>query len=100
MLQMKVSVVVEDSPREKREVEGLTQVVNAHGGLMRLKMTLITGQSIVLVNPATRAQQRCQIVRVEDNFDGHFSVAFEFTDPNPKFWPIVFPPADWVAPDN
>jgi len=25
-------------------------------------------------------------------------VAFEFDRPNPKFWPVVFPPSDWEAP--
>jgi hypothetical protein len=35
---------------------------------------------------------------VEDTSPEYFSVAFEFDTPNPKFWPVVFPPSDWHAP--
>jgi hypothetical protein len=52
----------------------------------------------VLVNPKTAVQQGCRVVRVDDAAQDHFSVAFEFNQPNPKFWPIVFPPPDWDAP--
>jgi hypothetical protein len=49
----------------------------------------------VLVNAMTKAEQTCRVVRVEDATREYFSVAFEFNKPNPKFWPVVFPPADW-----
>jgi hypothetical protein len=32
---------------------------------------------------------------VEDAGLEYYNVAFEFARPAPKFWPIVFPPADW-----
>ncbi len=47
MLQMKVTVIAEDTERKPRQEEALTLVFDA---------------------------------------------------PNPKFWPVVFPPADWDAP--
>ena len=78
------------------EEETQTVVVNAHGGLMKLKMDVLVGQPIVLVNAKTKMEQTCRIVRVEHGV-GTSAVAFEFDHPAPNFWPITFPPADWGA---
>jgi len=97
MLRMRLTVIAEDTARKQQQVEGMTQVVNAHGGLMRIQMELHVGQPMLLVNPQNRVEQKCRVVRIEDTPEGDFAVAFEFDTPNPKFWPIVFPPEDWVA---
>ena len=73
-------------------------VVNAHGGLMKMKMELHVGQPMMLLNPQNKVEQSCRVVRVDDTPEGDYSVAFEFDKPNPKFWPVVFPPEDWNAP--
>jgi hypothetical protein len=95
---LQVSVVVQARTRDGNEVREDTQtvVVNAHGGLMKLRMEVKTGQPILLVNKA-KLQQWCKVVRVETGEAGYSAVAFEFDQPNPQFWPIVFPPADWGA---
>jgi hypothetical protein len=98
MLQIKVTVIAEDIERKSRKEEALTLVVNAHGGLLKMKMEVHVGQPMLLVNPRNGVEQSCQVVRVEDTSPESFSVAFEFDQPNPKFWPIVFPPSDWDAP--
>ncbi len=98
MLQMKVTVIADDTERHSRQEEALTQAVNAHGGLLKMKMDVQLGQPILLVNPKNHAEQKCRVVRVDDTASEYFSVAFEFDAPNPKFWPVVFPPADWKAP--
>ena len=98
MLQMKVTVIAEDKQRKPRQEEGLTLVVNAHGGLLQMKMDLHVGQPMRLVNPQNHVEQDCRVVRVDDTSTDFFSVAFEFDQPNPKFWPVVFPPQDWDAP--
>ncbi len=100
MLQMRITVIAEDINRKRQREEALTQVVNAHGGLMKINMELHVGQPMLLVNPQNKVEQGCRVVRVEDNAQGNFSVAFEFDKPNPKFWPIVFPPEDWNAPSS
>jgi hypothetical protein len=97
MLQMKITVIAEDIERKPRQEEAQTTVVNAHGGLLKMKIRVHPGQSMVLVNPMTKVEQTCRVVRVEDAAREYFSVAFEFNKPNPKFWPVVFPPADWNA---
>ena len=98
MLQVKVLVIAEDDARKPVREEATTMVVNAHGGLLKMKLGIHQGQSFVLVNPKTAVQQGCRVVRVDDAAQDHFSVAFEFNQPNPKFWPVVFPPPDWDAP--
>jgi len=98
MLRLRITVNAVDTARKPQQVEALTQVVNAHGGLMRMQMELHVGQPMVLVNPQNKVEQRCRVVRVDDTAERDFAVAFEFDSPNPKFWPVVFPPEDWHAP--
>jgi len=97
MLQMKVTVIAEDVQRKPRQEEALTLIVNAHGGLLKMKLELHVGQSMRLLNPQNKIEQSCRVVRVDDTSSEFFSVAFEFDRPNPKFWPVVFPPSDWEA---
>jgi len=96
MLQMPLVVHTENIDRQAVTGEARTMVVNAHGGLMKLKMELKVGQPIVVVNPANHEQQSSRVVRVDDTDPEFFAVAFEFDSPAPKFWPVVFPPPDWV----
>jgi hypothetical protein len=98
MLQMKVTVIAEDTERKPRQEEALTLVVNAHGGLLKMKMDVHVGQPMRLVNPQNKVDQNCRVIRVDDTSPDFYSVAFEFDAPNPKFWPVIFPPADWDAP--
>ena len=98
MLQMKVTVIAEDTEHKPRQEEALTLIVNAHGGLLKMKMDVQLGQPMRLVNPQNKVEESCRVVRVEDTSLEYFSVAFEFDAPNPKFWPVVFPPSDWNAP--
>jgi hypothetical protein len=100
MLQMRITVIADDTEHKPRQEEALTLIVNAHGGLLRLKMEVHVGQPMRLVNPQNKIEQNCRVVRVEDTSPEFFSVAFEFDAPNPKFWPVVFPPSDWGAPST
>lgn len=94
---LQIPVVVQAKTRDGKGVRENTQtvVVNAHGGLLKLKMEVKTGQPILLINERAKLQQGCHVVRVETSEVGNSAVAFEFDQPAPQFWPIVFPPADW-----
>ena len=96
---LQIPVVVQAKTRDGKDVRENTQtvVVNAHGGLLKLKMEVKTGQPILLINERAKVQQGCHVVRVETSEAGNSAVAFEFDEPTPQFWPIVFPPADWGA---
>ena len=95
MLQMPVTVLAETPERVQVQEETQTLVVNAHGGLLKLKMELLAGQPLILVNKQNGMKQGCRVVRIEQPSPDYFAVAFEFDRPAPKFWPVVFPPADW-----
>ena len=98
MLQIPVIVVAETRERVQVKEEAQTLVVNAHGGLLKVKMELLAGQPMLLVNSTNGLEQSCRVVRIEQTSQDYFAVAFEFDRPSPKFWPVVFPPADWGLP--
>jgi len=97
VLRMAVSVLAEDEDRRQMQETAETQVVNAHGGLLRMRQHLHVGQSFLLSNPQNNMEVSCRVVRIEDDGLQFYKIAFEFDRPAPTFWPIVFPPADWVA---
>jgi hypothetical protein len=73
----------------------VTQVVNAHGGLLSLRMELVSEQKFLLTNLKTAMVRECRVVRTERSDNSELLVAFQFATPAPNFWPIVFPPKDW-----
>lgn len=95
MLQIPVKVVTQTPARVPVEENTHTLVVNAHGGLLKLKLELMQGQPIVLVNPQNGMKQACRVVRIDQPSADYFAVAFEFDQPTSKFWPVTFPPKDW-----
>jgi hypothetical protein len=96
MLQIPVTVLVRSQDGQELREETHTVVVNAHGGLMKLRLRVKTGQPFMLLNERTKVKLGCRVVRVEtSDAAGSSAVAFEFDQPTPQFWPIVFPPADW-----
>jgi hypothetical protein len=97
ILRMKVVVSAQDEERRQILEEAETQVVNAHGGLLRMTAHLFDGQPFLLKNPRNGSEMNCRVVRVEDRGMDSYHVAFEFELPAPTFWPVVFPPADWSA---
>jgi hypothetical protein len=98
MLQIPVTVLAETANRVQVRENTHTLVVNAHGGLVKLKMDLLAGQPITLVNPQTGVEESGHVVRIDEPSPDYFAVAFEFERPSPKFWPVVFPPKDWENP--
>ena len=98
VLQMSVRVLAEDEERRQIQEDAMTQVVNAHGGLLQMKSHLHVGQSFLLSNPRNLMEISCRVVRTEEQGMEYYNVAFEFDRPAPKFWPIVFPPTDWGLP--
>jgi hypothetical protein len=95
MLQVPVAAHVKGQNGKDVRESTHTVVVNAHGGLMKLRVEVKAGQPFLLVNERSKVEQSCHVVRVETSEAGHSAVAFEFDQPNPQFWPIVFPPSDW-----
>lgn len=97
VLRITVVVMAEDEDRKQIQERAETQVVNAHGGLLRMRQHLHVGQSFLLNNPQNGLDISCRVIRIEEDGMDFYQVAFEFDRPAPNFWPIVFPPADWAA---
>lgn len=95
MLEVRVVVRTKTPEGEQLKEETKTLVVNAHGGLLNLHMDVMPAQPVVIVNAKSGREQSAKIVRVDHPPGGHTQVAFEFDEPSPDFWPVIFPPKDW-----
>jgi hypothetical protein len=97
-----VAVVVSVALDDRKVVSEPTfpQIFNAHGGLLTLRMKLVTGQRFLLENLKTGKVRQCSVVRTEESANNELLVAFQFATPAPDFWPIVFPPKDWRVPES
>jgi len=54
---------------------------------------------ILALLPLLARPAAARVVRVENPPGGYTAVAFEFDEPAPGFWPVEFPPADWIEKD-
>lgn len=98
VLRIPVGITAEDEFRKQFQTQAETQVVNAHGGLLRMRQHLYEGQSFLASNPQNHREISCRVVRIEDDGLEFYKIAFEFDRPVADFWPVSFPPADWVTP--
>ena len=97
MLQVPILVKADMLNGKREQVQGLTLVVNAHGGLLESALPVAVNQKIALVNSQTGKEVGCRVARAERTSPELVRVAFEFDEPTCKFWPISFPPEDWGA---
>ena len=82
------------------QVQAFTLAVNAHGGLLETPVKLAANQRILLINPYSRSDVGCRVVRVDGPSLNLYEVAFEFDRPSPQFWTITFPPEDWAVAEK
>ncbi len=68
--------------------ETSTFLVNAGGGLLPLTAKLGPGETILLVNKATREEQECCVAYVGPEVGGKTRVGLAFKRPAPSFWKI------------
>jgi hypothetical protein len=96
---LQVRVVVEGKVANKPPFSEETQtiVVNAHGALLELKISLDPGQVVTLLNVRTTEKTECAVKLVTPVEGRKFNTALEFVKPNPGFWRISFPPDDWTS---
>jgi hypothetical protein len=95
---LQVRVVVEGKLANKPfSEECLTIIVNAHGALVEMKISLEQGQTVTLLNVRTGEKTECAVKLVTPAEARKFNTAVEFKTPNPGFWRISFPPDDWTS---
>ena len=95
-----LSVRLEVSGRRKNGAafaeDTATLIVSAHGGLLLLKEVVWAGQTLTLRNVMTTEEISCTVVDTNPVANGAAEVGIEFSEPNPKFWRVSFPPEDWT----
>lgn len=66
--------------------ETSTLLVNDSGALVSLKAKVEAGETIFLINKATREEQKIRVVYAEQAEDGSMLVGIAFKSPSPGFW--------------
>ena len=74
-----------------------TLIVSAHGALLQLKEPVQDGQALSIRNVTTGEEIPCKVVDLNPGANAVAEVGIEFWQPNPRFWRVSFPPADWTA---
>lgn len=78
-------------------LDAITLSVNAHGALVVVKENLVAETRLILEHNSTKERMACRVVRPPRDTPEGFQTAIEFDSPNPDFWKIAFPPANWRA---
>jgi hypothetical protein len=73
----------------------LSMVVNAHGGLVRIKSRVRKGQKLTVFNTRKSQKAASRVVWTRATKDKQTLVAFEFDRPTPSIWPVIGWPASW-----
>ena len=95
-LRLPILVLRERPGNNVAQEETQTLIVNAHGALIQLALTVEMGQLLGIKNRQTMEQLVCRVVHLGSDQLGKKEVGIEFESPSPRFWRITFPPADWT----
>ena len=95
-IQIPVQIFFRAPAGEELRVEAFTIAVNLEGCLLAMDMKPEVGQAMWLRNAQADGVQAGHVVRAEWE-DGSAVVAVEFDSPDPRFWPIPWPPKDWLV---
>ena len=71
--------------------ETSTQMVTSHGGSLALTAPVRVGETLRVVNLATRKEEKCRVASVKP-LDGVSKVGLAFLRLAPSFWGLDFPP--------
>lgn len=66
--------------------EARTISINAHGGLMSIRMPVLPGQRLVVTNHANEQTQETMVVWARPKSPSGTHIGFRFLSPNPRFW--------------
>jgi hypothetical protein len=100
-LRLPILVLREGPGTNVASEETHTLIVNAHGALIQLALTVEIGQLLGIKNAQTMEELVCRVVHLGPDQSGKREVGIEFELPSPRFWRIAFPPSDWTprSPD-
>jgi hypothetical protein len=72
-----------------------TLVVNAHGALIQLREPVVAGEKLRIRNAITDEEICCVVTNLNPGKTVVPEVGVQFCAPNPHFWHVSFPPANW-----
>ena len=100
-LSLFITVFREGPGKNMASEETTTLIVNAHGALIQLALTVEIGRLLRIKNTQTMEELVCRVVSLGLDQPGKREVGIEFELPSPRFWRIAFPPSDWTprSPD-
>jgi hypothetical protein len=96
-LRLPVTVLRKGPGANVASEETYTLMVNAHGALLQLALTVEVGQLLSIKNTKTMEERVCRVVHSGSELTNKREVGVEFEVPSPRFWRIAFPPADWTT---
>lgn len=96
MLNASVVVLAQGPDNKPVSEETRTLTVNAHGGVVLLRLGVSMGQLLTLRNSHTKEEVSCRVVYVNPHLLDKREVGVEFTKPCPRFWGLAFPPSNWT----
>src|SRR5579885_3546162 len=85
LLAIRVVVAGERPDGQKFSETALTQVVNAHGGLISIKEPLQAGQMVIVQHAKTGEKVTCRVVDVTSRPEGIYEVGIAFSEASPHF---------------
>ena len=89
---MPVFVYGHTSGRIPFHEEAYSANVSALGARLIMTATVRPGQTLLLTNKVTQAEQECRVAYVTGRDPQTVEVAVEFSTPVPDFWRITAPP--------
>jgi hypothetical protein len=84
-----------DSENRPSRERVTSMVVNAHGGLFRLRADVCRGQVLTIINAKKSQNANSCVVWVRHLPDEMNLVAFELEEPTPSIWPVIGWPENW-----
>ncbi len=97
MLNASVEVVTRGTDNKPVSEETRTVVVNAHGAVILLRLSVSMGQLLTLRNSKTGEEVSCRVVYVSPHLLDKKEIGVELMEPCPRFWGISFPPSNWTS---
>jgi len=85
-LRLPIVVLREGPGTNVASEETHTLIVNAHGALIQLALTVEIGQLLGIKNIQTMEELVCRVVNLGPDQSGKREVGIEFEQPSPRFW--------------
>lgn len=94
LLVIPVTVTWTSTDGEHIQEQAHTEVVNAHGCLLRMTTDNFIPLALEVNNPQTREAVKARVICFRGAREGAVRFAVELRSPNPALWGISIPPAE------